>query len=64
MIVQQLREYIREWLMEHEVAVSAVPAELVNRTRDTAEGKGDESSKKELLDYSGFEPTEYDDPFR
>jgi Fe-S cluster biogenesis protein NfuA len=31
MIVMQLREYIREWLMDHEIAVSAVPAELMTR---------------------------------
>ncbi|MBM3428404.1 MAG: NifU family protein [Bacteroidetes bacterium] len=31
MIVMQLREYIREWLMDHEIAVSNVPAELMSR---------------------------------
>lgn len=31
MIVMQLREYIREWLMDHETAVSNVPAELMSR---------------------------------
>jgi Fe-S cluster biogenesis protein NfuA len=29
MIVMQLREYIREWLMDHEIAVSAIPAHLM-----------------------------------
>ena len=64
MIVQQLREYMREWLMEHEVAVSAIPAELVNRTREAAAGNDTSATNKEALDYSGFEPTEYDDEIR
>lgn len=63
MIVQQLREYIREWLMENEVAVSAVPAELVNRTRDAVAGSETES-KTSSFDYSSFEPTEYDEEIR
>lgn len=65
MIVQQLREYIREWLLEHEVAVSAVPADLVNRTREAAEGN-DISAKTNTssIDYSDFEATEYDDEIR
>jgi Fe-S cluster biogenesis protein NfuA len=65
MIVQQLREYIREWLMENEVAVSAIPADLVNRTREAAEGN-DISAKANALsiDYTNFEATEYDDEIR
>lgn len=35
MIVMQLREYIREWLMDHEIAVSNVPAELMSRAEKT-----------------------------
>lgn len=35
MIVMQLREYIREWLMDHEIAVSTVPAELMTRAERT-----------------------------
>jgi len=64
MIVQQLREYMREWLMENEVAVSAIPAELVNRTREAAAGSDTDAVSKEAFDYSGFEPTEYDDEIR
>ncbi len=65
MIVQQLREYIREWLMENEVAVSAIPADLVNRTREAAEGN-DISAKANAssIDYTNFEATEYDDEIR
>ncbi len=64
MIVQQLREYIREWLMDNEVAVSAVTAELLNRTRDIADGKEEKSASVSSVDYSGFEATEYDDEIR
>ncbi len=64
MIVQQLREYIREWLMDNEVAVSAVTAELLNRTKDISEGKEEKSSNVSSTDYSGFEATEYDDEIR
>ena len=64
MIVQQLREYIREWLMENDVAVSAVPAELVNRTRESAVQDESSTQHAERIDYSGFEATEYDDEIR
>jgi Fe-S cluster biogenesis protein NfuA len=64
MIVQQLREYVREWLMDHEVAVSAVPAELVNRTREAASGNAPTTGISQSIDYTGFEPTEYDDEIR
>jgi Fe-S cluster biogenesis protein NfuA len=66
MIVMQLREYIREWLMDHEIAVSAIPSELVNRTRAAADGvdTASTSSNTSNTDYSTFEPTEHDDEIR
>ena len=66
MIVMQLREYIREWLMDHEIAVSAIPSELVNRTRAAADGvdTASTSSNTSNTDYSAFEPTEHDDEIR
>ena len=65
MIVQQLREYVREWLVENEVAVSVVPAHLVNRTRDIANGNNtEEKSGSASMDYSDFEPSEYDEEIR
>lgn len=65
MIVQQLREYIREWLMQYEVAVSAVPAELVRRTQETASGSDNaHAGTSQAMDYSGFEPSEYDEEIR
>jgi Fe-S cluster biogenesis protein NfuA len=63
MIVQQLRDYIREWLMDNPVTVTAVPAHLLNRI---PEAPLDETSpnKKAQVDYSLFQPTEYDDAIR
>lgn len=63
MIVMQLREYIREWLTDHEVAVSAVTAELINRTKETPEAI-DAAIESGSMDYSSFEPTEFDTPIR
>lgn len=63
MIVMQLREYIREWLMENEVAVSAVTSELVNRTSELSEVSTD-STTHAPVDYSGFPPTEHDEEIR
>ncbi|MBL7942448.1 MAG: NifU family protein [Flavobacteriales bacterium] len=61
MIVMQLREYIREWLTENELAVTAVSRELLERqssTRDAAD------SAASAIDYASFEPTEHDDEIR
>jgi NFU1 iron-sulfur cluster scaffold homolog, mitochondrial len=65
MIVQQLREYMREWLMDHPVAVSAVTAELVDRTKNSAEAKDSvAAAHSQATDYSNFEPSEYDEEIR
>jgi Fe-S cluster biogenesis protein NfuA len=65
MIVQQLREYIREWLMDHPVAVSAVTADLIDRTRSSASSSDPvAAAHTPATDYSGFEPSEYDDEIR
>lgn len=62
MIVMQLREYIREWLMENEVTVSAIPAELLNRSSAVQqEAPGAAASQ---MDYSQFGPSPYDDEIR
>lgn len=62
MIVMQLREYIREWLMDNEVAVSAVPTELLDRKPSmSSEELGVEKSN---VDYSQFEASPYDDEIR
>jgi Fe-S cluster biogenesis protein NfuA len=39
MIVMQLREYIREWLMENEIAVSTIPASLMSRETPQADSE-------------------------
>jgi NFU1 iron-sulfur cluster scaffold homolog, mitochondrial len=65
MIVQQLREYIREWLMDHEVAVSAITADLLNRTKEEVkENDPVAAAHASATDYSKFEPTEYDDEIK
>ena len=64
MIVQQLREYIREWLQDHEVAVSAIPAELMNRIHAETQNSDDKTGSEQRMDYSSFEPSEYDDEIR
>jgi Fe-S cluster biogenesis protein NfuA len=62
MVVMQLREYIREWLMDNEVTVSAVPTELLQRApiADPTEL----GAPKPAVDYSGMEASPYDDEIR
>jgi len=62
LIVMQLREYIREWLMENEITVSAIPSELIQRTKSTPLAA--ESGDAEPTDYSSFEKTDFDDQIR
>ncbi len=65
MIVQQLREYIREWLMDHAVAVSVVTADLIDRTKNAVQEIDPVAAKHAPSnDYSAFEPTEYDEEIR
>ncbi len=62
MIVMQLREYIREWLMDNEVAVSTIPAHLMSRadveTQKNVTGQKDHlpSSSNEV-----FSPSPWDE---
>jgi Fe-S cluster biogenesis protein NfuA len=44
MIVMQLREYIREWLMENEIAVSTIPASLMSRETPQAASESNENN--------------------
>jgi Fe-S cluster biogenesis protein NfuA len=62
MVVMQLREYIREWLMDNEVIVSAVPTELLQRApiADPTEL----GAPKPAVDYSAMEASPYDDEIR
>ena len=62
MVVMQLREYIREWLMDNEVTVSAVPTELLQRApiADPTEL----GAPKPAVDYSAMEASPYDDEIR
>lgn len=58
LIVMQLREYIREWLMNNEVAVTSVPAELMKREPEVR------GTAKPVADFSAFEPSEHDEAIR
>jgi Fe-S cluster biogenesis protein NfuA len=66
MIVQQLREYVREWLMENEVAVdaeklAAMDPELLNPASNVAEGAtGDASSSTPPIPEAELQPSPYD----
>lgn len=64
MIVQQLREYIREWLMDHEIAVSAVTADIISRTKESITEDPVAAVHTKAIDFSQFEATEYDDEIR
>lgn len=62
MIMQQLRDYIREWLVEHEVAVAFVPEKLQpSATFDENDG---EEKRVSSIDYSGMGPTEVDEEIK
>jgi Fe-S cluster biogenesis protein NfuA len=61
MIVMQLREYVREWLMDNEIAVSTVPAELMSRSASMIEEAKAGGSTPSSVDRSNFKPSEYDD---
>lgn len=62
MIMQQLREYIREWLMENEKAVTEVPESLLNRMDAPAEIPAEEGA--EFIAPEAVEPSEFDDQIR
>ena len=59
MIVQQLREYIRDWLMSNEVTVSAVPTELLSRAEAS-----EVSESKTTRVRPEVTPSPYDDEIR
>jgi len=62
MIVMQLREYIREWLMDNEICVTAVPAELLNRRPEV--DPTELGAPRAAIDYSEMQPSPYDDEIR
>ncbi len=65
MILMQLREYIREWLMDNEIAVTAVTSEVLNRGAERANELGaDTPASKTLIDYSDFTPSEFDEEIK
>lgn len=60
MIVQQIREHVRDWLMENEVSVTKLPEELTGAL-DPGELEAPISVKTSATDYSQFLPTEFDE---
>jgi Fe-S cluster biogenesis protein NfuA len=62
MIVMQVREYMRDWLMENEVAVAYVPEGLTPQA--PSEVVQNPSPSKSNVDYSSIPPSEYDDQIR
>jgi Fe-S cluster biogenesis protein NfuA len=59
MIVMQLREYVREWLMDNEVAVSAIPAELMSRS--SAKIQEAATPGASVVNREDFKPSEHDE---
>jgi Fe-S cluster biogenesis protein NfuA len=67
MIVQQLREYIREWLMEHPTAVDTAAFEKVMEQLakpDAISASPSATSNVTFLDESEMTPSDYDDEIR
>lgn len=62
MIVQQLREYVREWLMEHEIAVTKVPEHLPE-TPAADEAKANPSTAA-FISEDAIEPSEFDEQIK
>jgi len=67
MVVQQLREYIREWLMEHPIVVDTAAFEKVMEELakpNLQDAKPSASSNIAFLDESEMTPSEYDDEIK
>jgi hypothetical protein len=65
MIVQQLREYIREWLLENEIAVSHVPEGLEAEMPGAEAGAlGLTQEQKDFIQKEDISPSEFDEEIR
>jgi len=61
MIVMQLREYIREWLMENEFAVEEDKISELSETGDSFDPEVKAAvTKEKLIESEGLSPSEYD----
>ncbi len=60
MIVQQLREYIREWLMEHEVCVTNVPEIMPEPPKETS----GQTQSAEFIAENEIVPSEFDEQIK
>lgn len=56
LILMQLRDFIREWLMNNELAVTSIPEEMEYKGNDYGV-----THKAGAIDYSKFEATEHDE---
>lgn len=63
MINMQIRQYLKDWLMEHEKAVIAIPEELTGAS-DPGEEPEFIQVKTSATDYSQFTPSEFDDQIK
>jgi Fe-S cluster biogenesis protein NfuA len=62
MIVMQLREYIREWLMDNEVAVSTIPAHLMSRADvETQKNNLEQKDHSSASSNHVFAPSQWDE---
>lgn len=64
MIVQQLREYVRDWLMENQDAVTAIPENLTGASDPGEVEEAPFAQKASAIDYSQFSPTEHDEQIK
>ena len=64
MIVMQLREYIRDWLMENEVAVAFVPEGLSSGSKEESIDAERFRKNPNAVDYASIPPSEHDDEIR
>lgn len=64
MIVMQMREYMRDWLMENEVAVSYVPEGLEPSNREMPQDDPSAMKSRSNVDYSSIPESEYDEEIR
>lgn len=62
MIQQQLRDYVREWLVENEIAVAFVPEKL--QPSAVFEESDESEDRPQSIDYSGMVPTDFDAEIR
>ena len=64
MIVQQLREYVREWLMDNQHAVTAVPEEVIATPDTIVIPQAKSESTSSTLSAEDILPSEFDEKIK